>query len=110
MKISREEQEEQENLEEKIKLLWRFIYSLKDHRNLLKQIGEDVDERASLVVSAAVLNPFGFKTAEAKYMRIAKRAKLLVEMIDILEETDKDVLEAAEKEKGWEKVKENLTI
>lgn len=89
---------EQIELGEKIKLLWSFIYSLKDKRDALKAIADQTEKNANIAVSAAVLNPMGFEVSETKHNRVAKRAKLLVEMLDCLEDTDKNVI-SAEKEK-----------
>ncbi len=97
---------EQEILAERIKLLWGFIYSLKKHRDLLKRLADDANKRASFAVSAAVLNPWGYEVAEKKHKRVARRAELLVEMLDTLEETDKEVVEAEKDKIGREKIAE----
>ena len=98
--------DEQVELSEKIKLLWVFIYQLKDKREVLKDIAKYEREAASKVISAAVLNPMGFEVAEAKHNRIARRSELLVEMLDCLEDTDKDVLSAEKEKSGREKLGE----
>jgi len=98
--------DEEVELAEKIKLLWRFIWSLKPYRDNLEKIAEDAEERASFVVSAAVLNPTGWEVAEKKHKRVARRARLLVEMMDCLEETDKEVLKAESKKKAIEEISE----
>ena len=96
--------DEELELAEKIKLLWDFIWTLKPYRDNLERVAKDAEERASLAVSAAVLNPFGYEVAEKKHKRVAKRARLLVQMLDCLEETDKEVLEAEKNKKQMEEV------
>ena len=97
-------------LSEKIKLLWQFIWSLKPYRDNLETIAEDAEERASFAVSAAALNPLGYEVAEKKHKRVAKRAKLLVQMLDCLEETDKEVLEAEKEKQQMEKISEMFNL
>lgn len=98
--------EKQYELAEQIKLLWGFIYTLKEHRDLFERIAKDAERKAHLAESAAVLNPFGYKTSVFKHTRVARRARLLVELLDTLEETDKEVAEAEQEEKSREKMKD----
>lgn len=95
---------EELELAEKIKLLWGFIWQLRPYRDYFDKMAKEAREKASYAVSAAVLNPFGYEVVEKKHLRVAKRAELLVKMIDVLEETDKDVLEAEKEKKKREKI------
>ena len=89
---------------EKIKLLYGFLWQLRPYRDYFEKIAKEEKEKASVAVSAAVLNPFGYQISEQKHLRVAKRAELLVQMIDILEETDKNVLKAEKAKEEMEKI------
>jgi len=96
--------EEQEALGTKIKLIWGFIWSLKPYRDVIGALAKNAEDRAKFIVSAAVLDPFGYELEAKKQERVAKRAKLLIEMIDCLEETDKEVLNAEKDKEEREKM------
>jgi len=96
---------EEELIAERIKLLWGFIWWFKPYREKFEEIAERAEEKADTAIAAAVLNPMGWEVNEKKHRRVAKRAKLLVKMIDCLEETDKEVAEA---EKEMEAMKKTM--
>lgn len=102
--------EEEELVAERLKLLWGFIMWFKPYREKFKEIAEQAEEKADMAVSAAVFNPLGWEVNEKKHRRVAKRAKLLVKMIDCLEETDKDVAEAQKEVEMMKKIMKTFNL
>lgn len=100
--------EEEELVAERLKMLWGFIMWFKPYREKFKEIAERAEEKADTAVAAAVLNPLGWEVNEKKHRRVARRAKLLVKMIDCLEETDKEVAEAEKEKAGMERMSKTL--
>lgn len=88
--------EEEELVAERLKLLWGFIMWFNPYREKFKEIAERAEEKADTAVAAAVFNPLGWEVNEKKNRRVARRAKLLVKMIDCLEETNEEVAKAEE--------------
>lgn len=102
--------EEEELVAERLKMLWGFIMWFKPYREKFKEIAERAEEKADTAVAAAVLNPLGWEVNEKKHRRVARRAKLLIKMIDCLEETDEEVAKAEKEMEEMIKMTETFNL
>lgn len=98
-------------LAEKIKLLFGFCADLIKDKDLLKETLGLCEDRQSFAVSAApILGAFGMDYEEPEFeagMR-KKRAKALLDLIEALEETEKERLEFQAKQKAKAKGRDQL--
>lgn len=84
---------EDEILAEKIRLLWGFLADLIPHKAKLRKIVEKTRERSSMALSMApILGAFGQDYEEVYLQREIerKRASALLNLIDVLDKTEKD--------------------
>ena len=89
-----------EMLAERVKLLWVFLADLIPHKETLKEVMEKTGERSSMALSIApILGAFGQDYEEVHLQKEIerKRAKCLYELINVLDETEKERTEFAEK-------------
>ncbi len=91
-----------EVLSERIKLLFIFVLELKNDKDLLQEAIDAANDRASFASSAAAL--FGavgmdYESAEFEAILHARRAKAILNLINTLEETEKDRAEQISKSK-----------
>ena len=103
--IKIEKQIEIEMLAERIKLLWGFLGELIPYKEKLKDVVEKTEERSSMVLTIApILGAFGQDYEEVYSQKEIerKRAKALFNLINVLDETEKERKEFAEK-----KIKKN---
>jgi len=88
-------------LAKKIELLFGFVADLIKDKDLLKEVSELCDQRQVFAVSAApILGAFGIDYEEREFeaaMR-GKRAKALLNLVEALEETEKERLEFGQKQ------------
>lgn len=104
-------------LAEKIKLLFGFIADLIKDKDLLKETLGVCEDRQNFAVSAApILGAFGMDYEEQEFesgMR-KERVEALLNLVEVLEKTEKDQLEFQEKQaakiKGREQLKKILGI
>ena len=90
-------------LAEKVRLLFGFCADLIKEKDLLEEVLNVCDDRQSFAVSAApILGAFGIDYEEQEFelgLR-KKRAEALLNLIKILEETEKERLEFQIKQKA----------
>ncbi|GIW70342.1 MAG: hypothetical protein KatS3mg101_1089 [Patescibacteria group bacterium] len=89
-----------EVLAERIKLLWVFLAELIPYKETLKDVAEKTSERSSMALSMApILGAFGQDYEEVHLQKEIerKRAKALYELINVLDETEKERKDFAEK-------------
>lgn len=112
-----EQQIEIEMLAERVKLLWRFLAELIPHKEKLKDVAEKTQERSSMdLTMIPILGAFGQDYEEVYLLTEIerKRAKALFNLVDVLDETEKDRKEFAEKQikkqKGLAQIRKALGV
>lgn len=88
---------------EQVKLLFGFCFQLVPDLDILKKVAKLSDDRVSTAMAMAPI--FGavggdWEVAEFETKLKAKRADALLNLIEVLEQTEKDRIEFAEKQKG----------
>ncbi len=89
-----------EILAERIKLLWALLGELIPYKEKLKDVAEEAGKRSSMTLSIApILGAFGQNYEEVHLQKEIerKRAEALYNLINVLDETEKERKEFAEK-------------
>lgn len=106
MKKENQKQErriEAEMVAERVKLLWGFLADLIPHLPMLKDVSDGASERSSMALTMApILEAFGqdYKVVHFQKEVERKRAKALYELIKILDDTEKERAEFANKQQA----------
>lgn len=111
IKINYKDKERVEMLAERIKLLFSFAYDLLQFKDILEEAVKHCGERESFALSAApLLGAFGMDYEEKEFEAglEGKRAKALLNLIEVLEETEKERLEFLEKQTRIAKGRDQL--
>lgn len=100
-----------EEIAERIKLLFGFVAMLIPHKEKLKAIAERTSNNHSRAQALApVLTAFGedWEKAEMETALYYKRAEALYNLVDVLDETEKERIEYSEKKKQGGAGRDNL--
>lgn len=99
-----------EEVAQKVEMLFQFIATLVPHKDLIKKIWKDSEGRASTAVSAAVLISTNYQQLEAQHKMYARRAELIYQMIDELENGNKEVKKIKNNEDQRFKIAKHLGL
>ena len=106
MKKENQKQErriEAEMVAERVKLLWGFLADLIPHLPMLKDVSDGASERSSMALTMApILGAFGQDYEVVHFQKEVerKRAKALYELIKVLDDTEKERAEFANKQQA----------
>lgn len=98
-------------LAEQVTLIFQFCGMMIPHKDMIKDVMDASDDRASTTMAMApVIGAFGgdWEAVQFEANLKAKRAHALYKLIDVLDETEKERVEFAEKQKERAEGRANL--
>lgn len=100
-----------EALAERIKLLFTFVFSLKEDKDILEEVVDETNKSADFALNAApLLGAFGmdYELEHFNASLEGKRAKALLNLINVLIETEKEHEEFKKRQQSIEEGRKKI--